>query len=89
MTVLTSCGITAIPAPEDITTDGLLDLLDGQSLDSLGLFAASDTTSIASLSCCQAFTDYNYGRSSEPKARGSTGLSAQQAYQEAEATLIS
>ena len=50
--VLTSCGIyTKYQRPEDITTDGLYGHdLDGQSLDSLSLFAASDTTSIASLS---------------------------------------
>ena len=42
--VLTSCGIyTKYQRPEDITTDGLYGHdLDGQSLDSLSLFAASD-----------------------------------------------
>ena len=49
--VLTSCGIyTKYQRPEDITTDGLYGHdLDGQSLDSLSLFAASDTASIAFL----------------------------------------
>lgn len=57
--VLTSCGIyTKYQRPEDITTDGLYGHdLDGQSLDSLSLFAASDTTSIASLSWRELFTD--------------------------------
>ena len=57
--VLTSCGIyTKYQRPEDITTDGLYEHdLDGQSLDSLSLFAASDTVSIASLSWLELFTD--------------------------------
>ena len=56
--VLTSCGIyTKYQRPEDITTDGLFGHdLDGQSLDSLSLFAASDTASIASLSWRELFT---------------------------------
>ena len=55
--VLTSCGIyTKYQRPEDITTDGLYGHdLDGQSLDSLSLFAASDTTSIASPFLARAF----------------------------------
>lgn len=64
--VLTSCDIyTKYQRPEDITTDGLYGHdLDGQSLDSLSLFAASDTTSIASLSWRELFTARNYSRSS-------------------------
>ena len=74
--VLTSCGIyTKYQRPEDITTDGLYGHdLDGQSLDSLSLFAASDTASIASLSWRELFTDL---------------LSARQRIKEAEATLMS
>ena len=57
--VLTSCGIyTKYQRPEDITTDGLYGHdLDGQTLDSLSLFVASDTASIASLSWRELFTD--------------------------------
>lgn len=64
--VLTSCGIyTKYQRPEDITTDGLYGHdLDGQSLDSLSLFAASDTTSIASLSWRELLRTRNYSRSS-------------------------
>lgn len=64
--VLTSCGIyTKYQRPEDITTDGLYGHdLDGQSLDSLSLFVASDTASIASLSWRELLRTRNYSRSS-------------------------
>ena len=64
--VLTSCGIyTKYQRPEDITTDGLYGHdLDGQSLDSLSLFAASDTTSIAPFPGASFLRTRNYSRSS-------------------------
>ena len=69
--VLTSCGIyTKYQRPEDITTDGLYEHdLDGQSLDSLSLFAASDTVSIASLSCSSFLRTRNYSRSSSKSCK--------------------
>ena len=79
--VLTSCGIyTKYQRPEDITTDGLYGHdLDGQSLDSLSLFAASDTTSIASLSWRELFTDPQLQSLIEQALQGNTDLlSAQQ-----------
>ena len=90
--VLTSCGIyTKYQRPEDITTDGLYGHdLDGQSLDSLSLFAASDTTSIASLSWRELFTDPQLQSLIEQALQGNTDLlSAQQRIKEAEATLMS
>ena len=90
--VLTSCGIyTKYQRPEDITTDGLYGHdLDGQSLDSLSLFAASDTTSIASLSWRELFTDPQLQSLIEQALQGNTDLlSARQRIKEAEATLMS
>ena len=90
--VLTSCGIyTKYQRPEDITTDGLYGHdLDGQSLDSLSLFAASDTASIASLSWRELFTDPQLQSLIEQALQGNTDLlSAQQRIKEAEATLMS
>ena len=90
--VLTSCDIyTKYQRPEDITTDGLYGHdLDGQSLDSLSLFAASDTTSIASLSWRELFTDPQLQSLIEQALQGNTDLlSAQQRIKEAEATLMS
>ena len=90
--VLTSCGIyTKYQRPEDITTDGLYGHdLDGQSLDSLSLFAASDTASIASLSWRELFTDPQLQSLIEQALQGNTDLlSARQRIKEAEATLMS
>ena len=90
--VLTSCGIyTKYQCPEDITTDGLYGHdLDGQSLDSLSLFAASDTASIASLSWRELFTDPQLQSLIEQALQGNTDLlSARQRIKEAEATLMS
>ena len=90
--VLTNCGIyTKYQRPEDITTDGLYGHdLDGQSLDSLSLFAVSDTTSIASLSWRELFTDPQLQSLIEQALQGNTDLlSAQQRIKEAEATLMS
>ena len=74
--VLTSCGIyTKYQRPEDITTDGLYGHdLDGQSLDSLSLFAASDTASIASLSWRELFTDPQLQSLIEQALQGNTDL---------------
>ena len=90
--VLTSCGIyTKYQRPEDITTDGLYGHdLDGQSLDSLSLFVASDTASIASLSWRELFTDPQLQSLIEQALQGNTDLlSARQRIKEAEATLMS
>ena len=90
--VLTSCGIyTKYQRPEDITTDGLYGHdLDGQSLDSLSLFVASDTASIASLSWRELFTDPQLQSLIEQALQGNTDLlSAQQRIKEAEASLMS
>lgn len=66
-----------------------MDDLDGQSLDSLSLFAASDTTSIASFPGA-AFTDPQLQSLIEQALQGNTDLlSAQQRIKEAEATLMS
>lgn len=89
--VLTSCGIyTKYQRPEDITTDGLYGHdLDGQSLDSLSLFAASDTTSIASFPGA-SFLHPQLQSLIEQALQGNTDLlSARQRIKEAEATLMS
>ena len=64
--VLTGCGIyTKYQRPEDITTDGLYGHdLDGQSLDSLSLFVASDTAPSLPFPGASFLRTHNYSRSS-------------------------
>lgn len=83
---LSSCGIyTKYQRPEDITTEGLY----GQEVqDSLKL-QVQDTTSIASLSWRELFTDPQLQSLIEQALAGNTDLlSAQQRIKEAEATLM-
>lgn len=83
---LSSCGIyTKYQRPEDIRTEGLY----GQEVqDSLKL-EVQDTTSIASLSWRELFTDPQLQSLIEQALAGNTDLlSAQQRIKEAEATLM-
>ena len=84
---LSSCGIyTKYQRPEDITTDGLYrqDVPGGQGLQ------LQDTTSIASLSWRELFTDPQLQSLIEQALAGNTDLlSAHWRIREAEATLVS